>query len=74
MNLEIEFDERALKNNMNWGYRLKDYLDVFEQNNVFDSLKVAYYQGGDAFYRLSQSKEPSDIELHKKLIEIISDK
>ncbi|MDD4158988.1 MAG: DUF4855 domain-containing protein [Proteiniphilum sp.] len=72
MNLEIEFDERALKNNKDWGYRLKDYLDVFEQNGVFDSLNVAYYQGGDAFYRLSQSKEQADIDLHQRLVKIIT--
>ncbi|WP_352406015.1 DUF4855 domain-containing protein [Petrimonas sp.] len=72
MNLEIEFDERALKNNKNWGYRLHDYLDVFERNGVFDSLKVTYYQGGDAFYRLSHSKEPADVELHQRLIQLIT--
>ena len=71
MNLEVEFDERALKNNMDWGYRLTDYLDVFEQNGAFDSLKIAYYQGGDAFYQLSISKEPADIKLHQRLIQII---
>ncbi len=72
MNLEIQFDERALKNNKDWGYRLRDYLDVFEKNSVFDSLKVAYYQGGDAFYQLSKSNEPSDIKLHQRLTEVIS--
>lgn len=72
MNLEVEFDDRALKNNKDWGYRLRDYLDVFERNGAFDSLKVAYYQGGDAFYKLSHSKEPADIELHKRLIQLIT--
>ncbi len=71
MNLEVEFDDNALSQHK-WGYRLKDYLDVFEKNGVFDSLKVAYYQGGDTFYRLSVSKEPSDIQLYNRLIRIIS--
>ncbi len=71
MNLEVEFDERALKNNKDWGYRLNDYLDIFEQNGAFDSLKIAYYQGGDAFYRLSKSKEQSDSKLYQRLTKII---
>ena len=72
MNLEVEFDDRALKNSKDWGYRLRDYLDVFERNGAFDSLKVAYYQGGDAFYKLSLSKEPADVELHQRLIRLIT--
>lgn len=70
MNMEIEFDERVLAKN-GWGYRLNDYLDVFTKYGVFDSLKVAYYQGGDAFFQLSQSKNPIDSELYNKLTDII---
>lgn len=70
MNMEIEFDEKALAKN-GWGYRLHDYLDVFTQYGVFDSLEVAYYQGGDAFFQLSQSKESSDIALYNRLTDII---
>ncbi len=70
MNMEVEFDEKALAKN-GWGYRLYDYLDVFSQYEVFDSLNVAYYQGGDAFFQLSQSKDSSDIELYNKLTDII---
>lgn len=72
MNMEIEFDDRALKNNKGWGYRLTDYLDVYENNGVFDSLKVAYYQGGDAFYKLSQSEEDADRALYRRLIHLIT--
>lgn len=70
MNMEIEFDERVLAKN-GWGYRLNDYLDVFTKYGVFDSLKVAYYQGGDAFFQLSQSKNSIDSELYNKLTDII---
>lgn len=72
MNMEIEFDDRVLKNNKGWGYRLTDYLDVYEKNGVFDSLKVAYYQGGDAFYKLSQSEEDADQALYRRLIHLIT--
>ncbi len=72
MNLEVEFDERALKSNKDWGYRLRDYLDVYEQNGVFDSLKIAYYQGGDAFYRLSKSTDEADQALVRRLSGLIT--
>lgn len=72
MNLEVEFDERVLKGTMDLGYRLRDYLDVFEKNGAFEKLKIAYYQGGDAFYKLSKSEDPIDIELYQRLIQIIT--
>ena len=72
MNLEVEFDDNALKKNKDWGYRLNDYLDVYEKNGVFDSLKVAYYQGGDTFYQLSRSKEESDRQLYRRLVDLIT--
>ncbi len=70
MNMEVEFDERVLAKN-GWGYRLDDYLDVFAQYEVLDSLNIAYYQGGDAFFRLSQSQESSDIALYNRLTDMI---
>ncbi|WP_294082259.1 DUF4855 domain-containing protein [Proteiniphilum sp. UBA5384] len=70
MHMEIEFDERVLASS-GWGYRLSDYLDVFTKYGVFDTLKVAYYQGGDAFYQLSQSKDPEDQQLYNRLTDII---
>jgi hypothetical protein len=71
MNMEIEFDDRVLKNNKGWGYRLTDYLDVYENNRVFDSLSVAYYQGGDAFYKLSKSNEGADLMLYRRIVNLI---
>ena len=71
MNLEVEFDERVLKSNKGWGYRLRDYLDVYEKNGVFDSVNVAYYQGGDAFYRLSQSSDVDDQMLYRRMVDLI---
>jgi len=72
MNMEVEFDDNVLKKKNNWGYRLNDYLDVYENNGVFDSLKVAYYQGGDTFYKLSKSEEEADKTLYRRLVDLIT--
>ena len=72
MNMEVEFDDRVLKNNNDWGYRLNDYLDVYEKNGIFDSLRVAYYQGGDTFYKLSKSDKEGDKLLYRRLVNLIT--
>lgn len=71
MSMEMEFDERALAKN-GWGYRMKDYIRVFDQYNVWDKMEVAYYQGGDAFYKLHHSDDPEDHALYMQLANIIA--
>lgn len=71
MNMEVEFDDNALSKHK-WAYRLNDYLDVFEKNGIFDSLKVAYYQGGDTFYQLATSSNEADKALYNRLATLIS--
>jgi hypothetical protein len=71
MNLEVEFDERALTGRGNWGYRLHHYLDVFESEAVLYKVHLAYYQGGDAFYRLAQSSNYQDGLLYQRLVNVI---
>lgn len=71
MSLEMEFDENALAET-DWGYRLNDYMEVFRKFGVLDSIDIAYYQGGDAFYRLYHSDNPIDKKLYNKLADIIA--
>lgn len=71
MNLEVEFDDNALAK-YNRGYKLTEYLNVFEKNGVFDSLKVAYYQGGDTFYKLANSTQEADKALYNRLVNIVT--
>ena len=71
MSMEMEFDDRALAKN-GWGYRMKDYIRVFEKYGVWDKMEVAYYQGGDAFYKLYHSDNPQDKALYMQLAEIIA--
>lgn len=71
MSLEMEFDEKALAKT-GWGYRLNDYIDVFRKFGVLDSMDIAYYQGGDAFYKLHHSDNLIDKDLYNKLADIIA--
>lgn len=71
MSMEMEFDERALAKN-GWGYRMRDYIRVFDEYKVWDTMEVAYYQGGDAFYQLFHSDNPDDNQLYHYLAEIIA--
>ncbi|WP_200814389.1 DUF4855 domain-containing protein [Parabacteroides sp. Marseille-P3160] len=71
MNLEIEFDERALAK-QGWAYRLNDYINVFNKYGALDTMNIAYYQGGDAFYKLYYSENPSDKELYRRLADIVA--
>lgn len=73
MSMEMEFDDRALAKH-GWGYRMKDYIRIFDQYEVWDKMEVAYYQGGDAFYKLYHSNDPQDNELYMKLAKIIADR
>ncbi len=71
MSMEIEFDERALAKN-GWGYRMRDYIRIFDEHDVWDNMEVAYYQGGDAFYKLFHSENPEDNQLYYLLADIIT--
>ena len=71
MCMEMEFDGRALKKG-DFGSRLVDYMNAFEEHGVFNNLPVAYYQGGTAFYDLFHSDEPEDNQLYMKLAKRIA--
>lgn len=71
MNLEVEFDERALVGRGDRGYRLHHYLDVFESEAMLYKVHLAYYQGGDAFYRLAKSSNYQDGLLYQRLVNVI---
>src|SRR5690554_1555638 len=46
MDMEIEFDDRALVAHGNWGYRLENYMNAFKEYGIWENKRIAYYQGG----------------------------
>lgn len=69
INLEVEFNESVLGGN---GQKLYDYLEVFEQNDVYEAMKLAYYQSENTILKLYQSVNPADKELYNLFCEIIT--
>lgn len=71
MDMEIEFDERVLSG---WGYRLEDYMKAFKEHDIWQTKRIAYYQGGKALYDLSISTNKDDIELYHKFCSFVRDR
>lgn len=57
MDMEVEFDESALKKHGRGG-RLRDYMRAFRETGVWERCKLAYYQGGSAVTALRRSDDP----------------
>lgn len=61
MGLEMEFDGNALAASKNQkSDRLQNYIGSFYRNGVFRNSAIAYYEGGGAMLRFSQSQNPDD--------------
>lgn len=70
MSMEMEFDERAVNDDA-FAQRMHEYIDGYVTRGVFTKQDVAYYQGGDAWYKLSKGND-NNIALYRKLAAIIA--
>ena len=70
LGLEMEFDDNILYFDP---YRTKfnEYLDVFGQNNIFDTKKIAYYQSESTILKLFTSTVPVHKTMYKRLCETV---
>ena len=69
MSLEMEFDDNVSKPL----YRDKfyTYLREFEKSGAWDKFPVAYYEGGGAWLRMSQSSDPEMQKMVKAMGDIL---
>ncbi|HBG58253.1 MAG TPA: DUF4855 domain-containing protein [Porphyromonadaceae bacterium] len=74
MDMEIEFDERALVADGNWGYRLENYMNAFKEYGIWKNRRIAYYQGGTALYKLSKSIDTKDEMLYHKFCMFVTER
>ena len=71
MEMELEFDESALKKHHKGG-RLRDYMRAFKEAGVWERCYLAYYQGGKGLSALKHSADPEDQELYQDFCDFVS--
>ncbi|CAL1519507.1 DUF4855 domain-containing protein [Chitinophaga sp. MM2321] len=73
MALEMEFDNRLMTQS---AYRKKyvDYISEFQKYGAWDSLPVAYYEGGGAWLEMALSKDVEVKGLFNRLGDIIAER
>lgn len=64
MDMEVEFDGNALVSNSPNGQRLRDYMEVMKNEGVWESSRLAYYQGSYALRWLKYSNNTADQALY----------
>lgn len=69
LGLEMEFDERV--DQPDFGRRFYAYIDAFKKYHVWDSCPVAYYEGGGAFLKIANSKDPVLKKMYTTLTDIL---
>jgi Domain of unknown function (DUF4855) len=69
MGMEMEFDNNVTKPEIR--NRFYDYINSFESNGVWTEKKVAYYEGGGAWLKMSQSDDPEMKKMTARLSAII---
>ena len=74
MDMEIEFDDRAMVDRGNWGYRLENYMKAFKEYGIWQSKRIAYYQGNRTVYELSKSTAEADKKLYHEFCKFVSER
>lgn len=74
LGLEMELNNLVIKQ---WGdraYRMVEYMDFFQKRGVWNSMDVAYFQGGFTLYNLFNSKDTNDNKLYYQLVNIVAER
>ena len=74
MDMEIEFDDRALVGHGSWGYRLENYMNAFKEYGIWKDRRIAYYQGGYTLYNLSKAIDDKDEQLYHKFCKFVTER
>lgn len=72
MGMEMEFDNNVAKPLIR--QRFYDYIRSFEENGVWAESRVAYYEGGGAWLKMTRSDDPEMKKMVEKLSSIIIDR
>lgn len=69
MGMEMEFDNNVSKPEIR--HRFYDYINAFESHGVWAERRVAYYEGGGAWLKMSQSSDQEMRKMFEKLSQVI---
>ncbi|MFC2124973.1 DUF4855 domain-containing protein [Bacteroidota bacterium] len=72
MGMEFEFDPRV--NNPEFRERFYKYVEAYKTYGIWDSVAVAYYEGGIGVMKCSQSNIPEVKKVYDDLADIITDR
>lgn len=71
MGMEMEFDDNALASRGK-AYRLRNYMDAFKANKVWDNQRLAYYQHNNTVHTLKHSSNSADVELYHEFATFVT--
>lgn len=74
MDMELEFDERILTKNSAWHYRLENYIDAFERYGIWQTKRIAYYQGSRALSELAISTDSADKAIYHRFCKKVAER
>ena len=74
MGLEMEFDDRLIRQPTVFEPHFDAYLAAFTANGVKDSAAVSYYEGGGTLLHLAQSDDPSIHAHYDRLAQWVVDR
>ena len=69
MGMEMEFDNNVI--NPEGRKKYYEYISAFETNGVWEERQVAYYEGGGAWLKISQSTDPEMKKMADRLSSIV---
>ena len=73
MDMDLEFEDNACKHPVETSkaYRLRDYMDIFKEQGIWKSKRLAYYQNNTALVTLKNSVEPDDQTLYHDFCQFV---
>lgn len=74
MGLEMEWDQRLIRDPKNYIPQIQAYLDGFEQAGVFKKAAVAHYMDGHGMIALSQAQNPDVKKIYERLCRILAER
>jgi hypothetical protein len=74
MGMEMEFDDRLIRQPVDFAPRLDDYLKAFADSGVKEAGSISYYEGGGAILHLARSSQKSAHAYYDRVAQWVEDR